>query len=96
VKLLKTPFSTRPTQTPLNQNQNIPSNQKAPGIVPTNFSRALVANPKLERAQIEATALKRLGTPADIAGAVSFLASDDGAYVAGETLVVAGGMPSKL
>jgi NAD(P)-dependent dehydrogenase (short-subunit alcohol dehydrogenase family) len=84
------------TAHPLDKTKKRIKNPKAPGIVPTNFSRALVANPKLERAQIEATALKRLGTPADIAGAVAFLASDDGAYVAGETLVVAGGMPSKL
>ncbi|KAI8475439.1 MAG: hypothetical protein J3K34DRAFT_404955 [Monoraphidium minutum] len=71
-------------------------NGVAPGIVPTKFSQALVADPALEAAQIEATALKRLGTPEDIAGAVAFLASPDGAYVTGETLVVAGGMPSKL
>lgn len=71
-------------------------NGVAPGIVPTKFSQALVADPALEAVQVEATALKRLGTPADIAGAVAFLASEDGAYVTGETLVVAGGMPSKL
>jgi dehydrogenase/reductase SDR family protein 4 len=64
--------------------------------VPTKFSAALVADPALERAQVEATALKRLGSPEDIAGAVAFLVSRDGAYVTGETLVVAGGMPSKL
>jgi NAD(P)-dependent dehydrogenase (short-subunit alcohol dehydrogenase family) len=49
-----------------------------------------------ERAQIEATSLKRLGTPQDIAAAVAFLASDDASYMTGETLVVAGGMSSKL
>eukprot|EP00882_Tetradesmus_deserticola_P002528 GHRQ01002691.1.p1 GENE.GHRQ01002691.1~~GHRQ01002691.1.p1 ORF type:complete len:254 (+),score=126.57 GHRQ01002691.1:352-1113(+) len=68
----------------------------APGIVPTKFSAALVADKQLERAQIEATSLKRLGTPQDIAAAVAFLASDDASYVTGETLVVAGGMSSKL
>lgn len=45
---------------------------------------------------MEATALKRLGTPQDIAGAVAFLASGDASYMTGETLVVAGGMSSKL
>jgi len=46
--------------------------------------------------QVEATNLKRLGTPQDIAGAVAFLSSPDAAYVTGETLVVAGGMQSRL
>lgn len=49
-----------------------------------------------EQAQIEATSLKRLGAPQDIAAAVAFLASDDASYMTGETLVVAGGMSSKL
>lgn len=49
-----------------------------------------------EQAQIDATSLKRLGTPQDIAAAVAFLASDDASYMTGETLVVAGGMSSKL
>ena len=46
--------------------------------------------------QEEATMLGRLGTSAEIAAAAAFLVSDDAAYVTGETLVVAGGMPSKL
>jgi dehydrogenase/reductase SDR family protein 4 len=49
-----------------------------------------------ERMQIESTNLKRLGTPQDIAGAVAFLSSPDASYVTGETLVVAGGMQSRL
>ncbi|KAF5842356.1 hypothetical protein DUNSADRAFT_7670 [Dunaliella salina] len=46
--------------------------------------------------QANATYLKRLGTPGDMAAAVAFLASPDASYITGETLVVAGGMPSKL
>lgn len=46
--------------------------------------------------QADATYLKRLGTPEDMAAAVAYLASPDASYVTGETLVVAGGMPSKL
>ena len=42
------------------------------------------------------TALGRLGTPQDIAAAAAFLVSEDAAYVTGETLVVAGGMQSRL
>lgn len=38
----------------------------------------------------------RLGEVEDISGIVAFLASDDGAYITGETIVAAGGMPSRL
>ena len=40
--------------------------------------------------------MNRLGTTADMANATAFLASDDASYITGETLVVAGGMPSRL
>lgn len=49
-----------------------------------------------KKAMEDQTMLKRLGTPEDIAGAVAFLASDDAAYVTGETVVVAGGTQSRL
>lgn len=51
----------------------------------------------LQRKGIEKkTLLDRLGTPEDMAAAAAFLASDDASYITGETLVVAGGMPSRL
>lgn len=68
----------------------------APGIVPTKFSSAILATPELEAAQKASTMLGKLGRPHDIAAAVAFLASDDSAYITGETLVVAGGMNSRL
>jgi NAD(P)-dependent dehydrogenase (short-subunit alcohol dehydrogenase family) len=40
--------------------------------------------------------VKRLGTPEDIAAAVAYLVSDEASYVNGETLVVSGGMGSRL
>uniref|UniRef100_A0A7S0REP7 Dehydrogenase/reductase SDR family member 4 n=1 Tax=Chlamydomonas leiostraca TaxID=1034604 RepID=A0A7S0REP7_9CHLO len=76
--------------------QGVRVNAVAPGIVPTKLSSYLVQSPELARQQAEATHLKRLGTPEDMAAAVAYLASDDAAYMTGETLVVAGGMPSKL
>lgn len=46
--------------------------------------------------QAETTALKRLGAPHEQAAAIAFLVSSDAAYVTGETLVVSGGMHSRL
>jgi dehydrogenase/reductase SDR family member 4 len=68
----------------------------APGIVPTKFSAALVASAELEEASAASTLLKRLGRPEDIAAAAAFLASVDASYITGETVVVAGGMQSRL
>lgn len=66
------------------------------GIVPTKFASALVENPELREQQRTANALKRLGTPQDMAAAVAYLSSDDASYVTGESLVVAGGLHSRL
>jgi dehydrogenase/reductase SDR family protein 4 len=38
----------------------------------------------------------RVGTPDECANTVAFLVSDDASYITGETIVVAGGMPSHL
>jgi len=38
----------------------------------------------------------RIGVPEDCAGAAAFLSSDDASYITGETIVVAGGMQSRL
>lgn len=66
----------------------------APGIVPTKFAAALVADAASRDAAVGTTLLGRLGTPEDIAAAVAFLASGDAAWITGETLVVAGGAPA--
>ncbi|XP_065879008.1 tropinone reductase-like 3 [Euphorbia lathyris] len=68
----------------------------APGFVPTHFAGFITENDAM-RGEIEAkTLLNRLGTTDDMASAAAFLASDDSSYITGETLVVAGGMPSRL
>ena len=71
--------------------QNIRVNAIAPGVVRTDFARALWADPKAEAALKRATPLGRIGEPDDIAGAAVFLASQAGAYVTGQTIVVDGG-----
>ncbi len=50
----------------------------------------------MEEANKNRTFLKRLGTPWDMAAAVAYLASEDASYITGETIVVAGGMHSRL
>ena len=65
-------------------------NVVAPGLVDTDMTRAVS-----DKAQADWTALiplQRLGTPRDIAAAVCFLASDEGAYITGQVLNVNGGM----
>ncbi|GFZ10645.1 indole-3-butyric acid response 1 [Actinidia rufa] len=68
----------------------------APGFVPTHFADYITKDQATRKAIEENTLLNRLGTTADMANATAFLASDDASYITGETLVVAGGMPSRL
>jgi 3-oxoacyl-[acyl-carrier protein] reductase len=70
--------------------RNITVNVVAPGMIETDMTRAVA-----EKTQGEWEAmipLKRLGTPADIAAAVCFLASDEASYITGHVLAVNGGM----
>jgi 3-oxoacyl-[acyl-carrier protein] reductase len=64
----------------------------APGLVDTKMTKVTTANPKRLEGAIERIPLKRLGTPADMAGAALFLASPLSAYIVGQTLVVDGGL----
>ncbi len=68
----------------------------ATGFVPTKLASTLLTNDDARRANVDATLLGRLGTPQDMAAAVAFLASDDASYITAETIVVAGGMQSRL
>jgi 3-oxoacyl-[acyl-carrier protein] reductase len=70
--------------------RGITVNVVAPGFIETDMTRDL---PESARERMLAdTALGRLGTPADIAQAVAFLASPAAAYITGETLNVNGGL----
>lgn len=78
-----------------NARYGITANCVAPGPIDTPMLRTGVAQgggEKLLRAVIDATQMKRLGTPEEIAAAVAFLASDEAGYITGETLGVSGGM----
>jgi NAD(P)-dependent dehydrogenase (short-subunit alcohol dehydrogenase family) len=66
-------------------------NAVAPGTVETELTRGLATREQLADLARERVPLGRLGTPAEIAAAVAFLASDEASYVTGTTLVVDGG-----
>ncbi|RDX86245.1 hypothetical protein CR513_32442, partial [Mucuna pruriens] len=67
----------------------------APGFVPTNFASFLTTNDAMRKELEGKTLLGRLGTTEDMGAATAFLASDDASYITGETIVVAGGTPSR-
>ncbi|XP_078688696.1 dehydrogenase/reductase SDR family member 4-like isoform X2 [Branchiostoma floridae x Branchiostoma belcheri] len=75
---------------------NIRVNGIAPGIIQTRFSEAIWKNEGPLKEQLLQIPLSRLGQPEDCAGPVSFLCSDDAAYITGETIVMSGGMVSRL
>ena len=62
----------------------------APGVIDTDMMRAYSQEDK--QALMDETPLGRLGTAADVAGAVSFLLSDEASFITGQTLSVNGGM----
>lgn len=72
--------------------QNIRVNCIAPGLVRTDFARALWENTELLAKSEAATPLRRIGEPDDIAGAAVLLASRAGAWMTGQVIVIDGGV----
>ncbi len=70
--------------------RNVTANAIAPGYIATEMTTGLSDEVKAEFTKT--IPLGRMGTPADIASAVVFLASDEAAYVTGQVLSVNGGM----
>ncbi len=66
-------------------------NAIAPGLIKTYFAKALWEDEKILKASTAGSALKRIGIPDEIAGAAVFLASDAGAFMTGQTMVIDGG-----
>jgi 3-oxoacyl-[acyl-carrier protein] reductase len=71
--------------------EGIRVNGVAPGLIATRFHDTHTP-PESRKASVSQTPLQREGTPADVAGAVLYLASDRAAFLAGETIEVNGGM----
>jgi NAD(P)-dependent dehydrogenase (short-subunit alcohol dehydrogenase family) len=71
---------------------NIRVNCIAPGLVKTDFARALWENPDMRVHLEKMTPLGRIGEPDDIGLLATFLATQGGAFITGETIVADGGM----
>ena len=71
---------------------NVRVNAIAPGVVKTDFARALWENPEIHDERIAKTPLRRLGEPRDIAGAAVFLASDAAKWMTGQAIIIDGGV----
>ncbi len=70
---------------------NIRVNGIAPGLIKTDFARALWEDPERRRQVEQGYPLRRLGDPEDIAGTAVLLASKEGSYITGQTFIVDGG-----
>ena len=71
---------------------NIRVNCIAPGLIRTDFARALWEDEGLLARRTATTPLRRIGEPDEVAGAAVFLASRAGSFVTGQSIVVDGGV----
>ncbi|MGE0596049.1 MAG: SDR family NAD(P)-dependent oxidoreductase [Hyphomonadaceae bacterium] len=70
---------------------NVRVNTIAPGLVKTDFARALWENPEIMKAYEAHSCLRRIGQPDEIAGLAVWLAAPAGAFATGQTYVIDGG-----
>jgi NAD(P)-dependent dehydrogenase (short-subunit alcohol dehydrogenase family) len=71
--------------------KNVRVNCLAPGIIRTDFAKALYENPAIYKQAVAQYPLGRLGEVDDVSGAAVFLASRAGAFVSGQTITIDGG-----
>lgn len=71
---------------------NIRVNCIAPGLIRTDFSRALWEDEKILAESLRTTPLGRIGQVDEVAGAAVFLASSAGSFITGQTLIIDGGI----
>lgn len=71
---------------------NVRINAIAPGLVKTDFARALWENPDNLKASVSNACLGRIGEPREIAGAAVFLGSNAASFMTGQTMVLDGGV----
>jgi NAD(P)-dependent dehydrogenase (short-subunit alcohol dehydrogenase family) len=70
---------------------NVRANCIAPGLIKTDFARALWENPDTLKRSTAGAPLRRIGEPDEIAGAAVFLASSAGSFMTGQSIVIDGG-----
>ncbi len=71
---------------------NVRVNCIAPGLVKTDFAKALWDNPEYLQKRLKTSPLQRIGDPVDIAGMAVLMASDAGRFMTGQTVVIDGGV----
>ena len=71
---------------------NVRVNCIAPGLIRTDFAKALWENPETYKRSTAGAPLRRIGEPDEIAGAAVFLASRAGAFMTGQKIVIDGGV----
>jgi dehydrogenase/reductase SDR family member 4 len=72
--------------------RNVRANAIAPGLIKTDFAKALWADDKRRKEREAATPLRRIGEPKDIGAIAVFLASEAAAFITGQTIVADGGV----
>ncbi len=72
--------------------KNVRINCVAPGLIKTDFARALWENEEILKPRLVTTPLRRIGEPDEIGGIVAFLASKAAAYMTGTVIVADGGV----
>jgi meso-butanediol dehydrogenase/(S,S)-butanediol dehydrogenase/diacetyl reductase len=63
----------------------------SPGTIVTPGTQAILAEPAVRERLLDKNMIRRLGTPEEIVGIAAMLASDDGAFITGENIIVDGG-----
>jgi len=70
---------------------NIRANAIVPGLIETPFAKGLMSNEAFMKRRMQATPLRRVGQPSEIAATAAYLASPGGAFTTGQAIVVDGG-----
>ena len=71
---------------------NVRANCIAPGLVKTDFAKALWDNPSIYSKTVSTAPLQRIGEPDEIAGCAVMLAGKAGSFITGQTIVIDGGV----